>query len=264
LFEGLREALKKTDDEDVVTPEQAQVWWGDYDRLMKELGQDWLRDYMREVWRKLEPRLSRNIGVGDVKDLLETFHPDLITQWTGTADEPGVIAKLFMAGMGAGQQALERRRTSMNPNKAAELNIDWSLVPSDAIKDVERYVKRLVGELDKTTLKDFERVLVQWLESGGTLDDLKHQLTPVFNDPDRADLIAVTEASNAYNTGAINRWEEVGVEKVKWQTVRDAKVCPICEPLHNSVATIDSGFGGEGLIPPAHGRCRCFLRPVLD
>lgn len=262
LFDGLTEALKKTtDDEDIVTPEQAQEWWGDYDRLMRTLGNDWLRDYMREVWRKLEPRLNKNIEAGDVAALLEDFHPDLIEKWTGTADEPGVIAKLFMAGMGAGQAALERKRVNLNPNKAAELNIDWSLVPADAIADVERYVKRLVGELDTTTLADFERVLIQWLESGGTLEELKRQLEPVFNDPDRADLIAITEASHAYNNGAIQRWNDAGVEKMKFRTVQDRLVCPQCSALAGQIGTLENGW--DGVTIPVHPRCRCYASPVL-
>jgi HK97 family phage portal protein len=264
LFDGLTEALKKTDDdEDVVTPEQAQEWWGDYDRLMRTLGNDWLRDYMREVWRKLEPRLNGNIETGDVKELLEDFHPDLISQWTGTAEEPGVIAKLFMAGMGAGQQALERKRTNLNPAKASELVIDWDLVPEDAIKAVEKYIGRLIRDIDSTTLRDVKTIIAQWLESGGTIADLTKQLSPVFNDPDRAEMIAQTESSRAYTAGAIERWSEVGVEQVKWNTVRAANVCDICEPLHNQVSTVERGFGAEGFLPPAHPRCRCWIKPVL-
>lgn len=259
--------IKAEDAAAFVTPEQAQEWWGDYDRLMQKIGRDWLRDYMREVWRKLEPRLNRDISKDDVAELLEDFHPDLITKWTGTADEPGVIAKLFMAGMGAGQAALEKSRTNMNPNKASELNIDWILVPADAIKEVERYVKRLVGQLDKTTLKEFQTVLVQWLESGGTLDDLKRQLTPVFNDPDRADLIATTEASEAYNRGAVQRWEDAGVTEMRFRSVVDSKVCNICRPLHNQIGTLEQGWHSDELndyvFIPVHQLCRCYASPVL-
>lgn len=271
LFEDLREHLKAKppdDEPDIVTPEQAQEWWGDYDRLMKTLGNDWLRDYMKEVWRRLESRLSRDITTDDIDSLLQDFHPDLISKWTGTADEPGVIAKLFMAGMGAGQAALVRKRVNLNPNKAETIDIDWSLIPSDAIAEVERYVKRLVGTLDKTTLKDFEKALVEWLESGGTLEDLKRQLYPIFNDPARADLIAVTEASHAYNRGAVARWEQAGVTRMKFRTVQDKKVCSICRPLAGSIGTLEEGWYsdelGEYVFIPVHGFCRCYSSPVLD
>lgn len=253
----------RASDEDVVSPEQAQEWWGDYDRLLKQLGNDWLRDYMREVWRKLEPRLNGNIETGDVKDLLTDFHPDLIDKWTGTAEEPGVIAKLFMAGMGAGQAALERSRVNLNPAKAINVQVDWTLVPSDAIDAVRKYVGQLIKDIDGTTLDDVQRIIREWLESGLPISELTKQLAPIFNDPARADVIARTESSNAYTQGAINRWEQAGVEQVKWQTVRDSHICPICEPLHNKVSTVQAGFTSAELLPPAHPNCRCYLKPVL-
>jgi HK97 family phage portal protein/2'-5' RNA ligase len=264
LFEGLRGALKapaEDDDPDIVTPEQAQEWWGDYDRLMKTLGNDWLRDYMKEVWRRLESRLTREIEVGDVETLLTDFHPDLIQKWTGTADDPGVIAKLYMAGMGAGQQALERKRTNMNPNKATELVIDWSLVPADAIAAVEKYVGKLIRGIDKTTLTDVQKLITEWLESGGTIADLTRQLSPIFNDPGRAEMIAQTESSNAYNRGALQRWEDAGVTKMRFVTVRDSRVCPQCEALAGKVGTLENGWDGQTI--PIHPRCRCYARPVL-
>lgn len=262
LFDGLREVLKKTaDDADVVTLEHAQTWWGDYDRLMTALGHDWLRDYMKEVWRKLEGRLSREISADDVGTLLQDLHPALIERWTGTAEHPGVIAKLFMAGMGAGQQALVRKRTTMNPNKAADVMVDWALVPTDAIASVEKYVGKLIRGIDKTTLADVQRIIAQWLESGGTLDELTRQLTPIFNDPARAELIAQTESSNAYNSGAIQRWQDAGVEKMKFRTVQDAHVCPTCRPLAGKIGTIEDGW--DGLFIPIHPGCRCYASPVL-
>lgn len=254
VVEAYRMVYKAKED-DFVTPEQAQEWWADYDKLLKTLGNDWLRDYMREVWRKLEPRLSHEINTDDVKTLLTDFHPELIDKWTGTADEPGVIAKLYMAGMGAGQAALQRSRTNMNPAKAIELDVDWQLVPSDAIAAVQRYVGKLIREIDGTTLNDVQRIITQWLESGGTIADLAKQLDPIFNDAARAELIARTESSNAYNSGAINRWQEVGVEQVRWMTVNSASVCDECSPLNNQVSTIEQGFGMDGALPPKHPNC---------
>jgi HK97 family phage portal protein len=257
----------RASDEGVVTPEQAQEWWGDYDRLLKELGNDWLRDYMREVWRKLEPRISGSIETGDVKELLTDFHPDLIEKWTGTADSPGVIAKLFMAGMGAGQAALERSRTNMNPNKAIDLEVDWALVPSDAIAAVRKYVGKLIREIDRTTLDDVQRIITQWLESGGTIADLTKQLDPVFNDLARAELIAQTESSNAYNRGAEERWTQAGVKQARYRTVQAASVCDICRPLHGEVYDIETGVYSDVLneyvSPPTHPRCCCYAAPVL-
>jgi HK97 family phage portal protein len=258
----------RASDEDIVTPEQAQEWWGDYDRLLKQLGNDWLRDYMREVWRKLEPRLNGNIETGDVKELLNDFHPELIEKWTGTADDPGVIAKLFMAGMGAGQAALERSRTNMNPAKAIEIEVDWTLVPSDAIAAVQKYVGKLIRGIDKTTLAEVQKIIEAWLESGQPVSELSKQLNPIFNDTARADAIAHTESSNAYNSGAVQRWQDVGVKKMKFRTVQDSKVCSVCRPLAGQVADIEVGWWSDILNDyvwiPVHVFCRCYASPVMD
>lgn len=266
MFEELRERMKADDDPDIVTPEQAQEWWGDYDRLMKTLGNDWLIRYMKEVWRRLESRLSRDISVDDVSTLLEDFHPKLIEEWTGTAEEPGVIAKLYMAGMGAGQAALTRKRTNMNPAKA-DINIDWSLVPSDAIGAVEKYVGKLIRGIDGTTLKDVQTIIEQWLESGGTVSDLSMLLNPIFNDPARAHLIAQTESNRAYNDGAITRWEEAGVVKMKFRTTQDGKVCDLCRPLAGKIGTLEEGWYSDALGRyvkiPLHPGDRCYATPVL-
>jgi len=256
------QALLQADAEepDIVTPEQAKEWWGDYDRLQKTLANDWLRDYMRAIWRRLEGRLNRDTAASEVQALMQDLQRDLIAKWTGTADDPGVIAKLFMAGMGAGQAALDRSRTNMNPAKAVE--VAWELVPSDAIAAIQKYVGKLIREIDGTTLTDVQTIIMQWLESGGTIADLTRQLSPVFNDPDRAALIAQTESNQAYTQGAITRWQEVGVEEVKWRVVRDSHVCDLCEPLAGKVSTVQEGFDG-GFLPPRHPRCRCYLSPVL-
>ncbi len=52
-----------------------------------------------------------------------------------------------------------------------------------------------------------------------------------------------------------------GMEK-RWFTVRDDRVCEICEPLHGKVVGFRDEFRSlsfNGAAPPAHPSCRCFL-----
>lgn len=271
LFAGLREAVTKAaaDDEEepAVTPEQADEWWHDYDRLMQDIGAVWLTDYMRRVWQTLEPKLGEKLKPETVEKLLTDFHPEITEAWTGTAEQPGVIARLFFAGMGAGQQALERKRTNMNPAKSdanvtkAAVEVDWTLVPEDAIASVEKYVGKLIRGIDSTTLADVRKIITEWLESGKPVSALAEALKPIFDDPVRAELIAATEASHAYNAGAIQRWDDAGVKKMKFQTVRDGHVCPQCEALNGKVGTLADGW--NGVFIPVHPGCRCYARPVL-
>lgn len=83
--------------------------------------------------------------------------------------------------------------------------------------------------------------------------------------------IAETEIQNAIQHGERAFWEEalvtgqaeVAPEK-QWWTVNDARVCPICEPLHKEKAAFNESFqsplGWSGLRPPAHPRCRCYVK----
>jgi len=79
----------------------------------------------------------------------------------------------------------------------------------------------------------------------------------------RAEDIAVTETTRAIT--AAEAWvvlwmaQEDGQQPEKiWQTEHDAKVCPVCRPLHNQNETVWRQTSPGG--PPAHPRCRCWLK----
>lgn len=86
----------------------------------------------------------------------------------------------------------------------------------------------------------------------------------------RGRTIAETEVQDAITQGERAFWDRavaegaVQAEEVNktWRTVADAKVCPICEPLHGQVARFDEPFVtavGPKQGPTAHPRCRCYL-----
>ena len=78
----------------------------------------------------------------------------------------------------------------------------------------------------------------------------------------RAEMIAITEATRAFSEGNIQEWLASGVvDGIKWMTAEDELVCPICEPLDGKEGSLTDGI--EGLKPPAHVRCRCWLEPVM-
>jgi len=88
---------------------------------------------------------------------------------------------------------------------------------------------------------------------------------------DRGRTIAETEIQAAVTQGEAAFWDEAirsgeadeaDVFKT-WRTVRDRKVCVICEPLHGQTIRVKSMFvtmAGARKGPPAHPRCRCFLQ----
>lgn len=80
----------------------------------------------------------------------------------------------------------------------------------------------------------------------------------------RATDLARTEVIRASADGALNRYEQYGVDEVageaEFLATDDERTCPICEGLDGNVYTIAEA---RGLIPQ-HVRCRCTWSPVVD
>ena len=90
----------------------------------------------------------------------------------------------------------------------------------------------------------------------------------VFNDAikptfstDRAESISITETTGAISAGEdsgariVEQQDDVILSKT-WVTEADARVCPICRPLHLKPESFWPQFPNG---PPAHPRCRCWL-----
>lgn len=235
------------------TPEQIARYWRNYDRLLAEVGSDWLDEYMLRVLDEIKA-LQGAVTDADIAAALQAFREDLVTAWAGTVESPGVLTRLTLAGMAAGENMLQGLNVLVS--------VDWNLAAVEAQQYARSYSYNLIQRLNQTTMRQVQQTISAWIGTGESLDTLTRQLTPLFNDPRRARLIAQTETTRVYNKGAEIRWRQAGVQKVKWQTVRDESVCPICDPLHNQIGTLATGVSNR--TPPAHPGCRCFLRPVVD
>lgn len=101
----------------------------------------------------------------------------------------------------------------------------------------------------------------------------------------RATLLARTETIRAHSTATLNRFEQLGVDRVaikaEWSTAGDRRVCPICNALEGRVMTVEEArsdtftfeagadqasslSGTYPIQPPAHPQCRCALIPVVS
>ncbi|GIV82074.1 MAG: hypothetical protein KatS3mg051_1428 [Anaerolineae bacterium] len=192
----------------------------------------------------------------------------------------GPLVDVFLAGAERGEEILDQAR----PAKAG-LGIDWTLVHRMAREWARRYVADLVRGINETTLQIFRTAIADWIERGGTLEDLAQFIEgklPELDVPEgwsggklkwalsreRARLIAQTETTRAFAEGSIARWEQAGVTLGRWRTNNDELVCPICGALNNVVGNLRAGWQhpktGRLYRPPAHPGCRCFLAPVVE
>lgn len=99
------------------------------------------------------------------------------------------------------------------------------------------------------------------LRGGGDVlkRDVLDRATKIFG-PNRVSGIAASETTNASSSGGEFGVEvSVGLsEDDTWFTEADARVCPICQPLHKQPREVWALKFPSG--PPAHHRCRCWIQ----
>jgi len=110
------------------------------------------------------------------------------------------------------------------------IGINWSLANERAAEWARQYVGDRSKTLTETTRKLVREQVAQWIESGETLPDLVRRVGTIVQNPVRAEMIAVTEATNTYAEA-------------------------------NSAAWSEAGYGAAGFRPAAHVSCRCYLQP---
>ena len=140
------------------------------------------------------------------------------------------------------------------------VSVDWSLVNQAAEQWARGMSLDLVKGITDTSRQHAANTIADWIETGGTMDDLEAALEPMFG-PTRAQLVASTEVTRAFQNGNRIMWSESGVvDGVRWMTAADELVCPICGPRNGR----QFGLDDEASHPPAHPRCRCYTQPVVN
>jgi len=152
---------------------------------------------------------------------------------------------------------LEAAREVMLASPSA---VDWTLVNQAAADWAKNYTFDLIKGIDNTTTQALQRVLASYFENPTTMEQLTAQILELIGSPIRAEMIAVTEVTRAASEGEQAIARELARQGIImtpfWNTNRDELVCPICEPRNNQEIT-------DGMFPPAHPRCRCWVNYEL-
>lgn len=148
--------------------------------------------------------------------------------------------------------------------------IDWAFIQPQIVTALENYSFTLVSGITQTTQTYLQVTMSNWIQSGAPISELIETLTNSgFWGAVRSEMIAVTETTRAFAQGNLEAWRQGGVVSGKdWVTAFDDFVCPICEPLHEKVVSLEGLFQSPELsdsveAPPAHIRCRCYIRPIV-
>lgn len=139
---------------------------------------------------------------------------------------------------------------------------DEAVIAREAADWAASYAYDLISGLNANTLDVVRRAVPRFIETPGmTIGDLRRELAPAFGER-RAQVIAVTETTRAYQEGQRVVQRELdrgGVRRLrKWNVSGDEKVCELCGPLDQT--TEDTWVGTQG--PPRHPNCRCWTTLV--
>lgn len=257
--------------------------------ILLEIGE---RLSTKELRRELNPLVGQieNVGVVAIAQALHLMKMSLINNYNSvksfeTKSKSSVVATmvaatnleenalyesvytLVISGYMAGVQ-----NSSQSVPYTLALDIDWQLIDQDAVQYAQQYTYDLIKQVSRTTKKGIGRAVEAYIKSGGTVEDLANDIRPLIaNEPstviienlfgaDRAEMIAVTEATRVYAEGKINGYMVLGLAdyppEIKpplhvrcrcdvrpdfddngdvywvWLTSNDTYVCPICEPYH--------------------------------
>ncbi|UED72147.1 portal protein [Brevibacillus sp. HD3.3A] len=160
-----------------------------------------------------------------------------------------IVKYMLAAGLLGAEQAaqlVEGRSQSIRPR----------IVRTDIRDDLMNESGSRIKGIEETTRKQIQSTLADGFTANAGWKEIMKQVQPIIENPIRAELIARTELSWAYNRSAKRIYADAGFTKVEWSAVIDARTCPVCRERHGKVYPID-----EHPDIPAHPRCKCTLLP---
>ena len=114
--------------------------------------------------------------------------------------------------------------------------------------------------ISNTTREDIKESIRTSLSLGENQEAATERLRTASNNPKRAELIAQTEAVNAYQGGLLQFGKKSGAIGKESQALNTKDRC--ADYAKEGVVPIDYKYGGQYLGPSYHPRCRCGLRLV--
>lgn len=144
--------------------------------------------------------------------------------------------------------------------QAIGLRFDKDVVMRAVVAMAPAYVSAWLDAVIATTEKRIAAAMLAYEAGEIGADEVAARVALVF-DPARAELMGVTETTRLFSVLNEVIYKAAGVERVRWDTVRDFAVCPECEALDNQVFPVDEA---PEPITDTHDGCRCYLAPVAE
>jgi hypothetical protein len=156
----------------------------------------------------------------------------------------------------------------------AALDVSFTVDSPEAREFLRNRGAERVTAIDEETRRQLRTIVSNGMDEGWSYQRTAQEIRTRFDgfsDPsalghvrDRAELVAIQEASEAYEYG---RWEQMedfernGLQMQKaWLSAEDTKVCDICLPNERGMTgwvPKDDPFPSGHMRPPGHVGCRC-------
>lgn len=224
-------------------------------------------DAIAEALDNLRRDLFRGISRDNVREIVSRLSDPEINERLRLALYDALLPAVD-AGFENGQTFVNETALGVKRG-VTEIGFDWELVHELAREWLRQHTFSLtyanVWSITTATAARLRGAIDDFIASPDmTMNQLTRLVEGIF-DPIRAELIAVTEVTRTFAQSELTAWRESGIIKRKrWNTARDELVCPICGPLHRTVADMDGTFPGGFDGPPAHPRCRCWVSGVVE
>ncbi len=166
--------------------------------------------------------------------------------------EAGVLGK--KRGKTLLKSAQEYKFGTADANLLAKIRIEKPEITEDLLKASGTRIKGM----NKTTLKSIRSILDDGFDTSMGWQSIMEQIAPIIKNRNRAEMIARTELSWAYNRNTLKSYTEAEVWHVIWDATLDMGVCKGCTNLHGKVYFIH-----DCPEMPHHPRCRCAWLPYL-
>jgi SPP1 gp7 family putative phage head morphogenesis protein len=162
----------------------------------------------------------------------------------------GIVNQMTQAGVVGVTRALQLIDAPAGGGEPPRIEIKLRITRTDIRDDLMEASGDRIKDIKQTTLNNIRETLAEGFEADSGWKNIMEQLQPVIVDEVRAEMIAKTELSWAYDRSSIRIYKGAGYGRVQADEVMDEKTCPVCRGRHGNVYPIDEWPG------LAHPRCR--------
>jgi hypothetical protein len=139
--------------------------------------------------------------------------------------------------------------------------LEFTTLDEAIMQSARKLTAEMVSNVTETTRKLIRESVAKSIALGEDISYATERIMRVIDNPVRAQLIALTEPVNAYQTGLKHYAKSTGAKEKTWDGLLGA--CKLCSPQIGKTIEIDETFklsdGREIDRPAAHIRCRCGL-----